>query len=72
MTISSAATRNAGRISGCDYASGEDGISPAGVTGRPFRTFGRSHDPAEKTHRPEAREQYVVLVFHAGVGSAKT
>jgi hypothetical protein len=35
------------------------------VTGRPFRTFGRSHDPAEKAHRPEAREQNVVLVFHA-------
>jgi hypothetical protein len=27
--------RDAGRISGCEDASGEDGISPAGVTGRP-------------------------------------
>jgi hypothetical protein len=60
-----AAVRDAGRNWGCDDASGGDEISPAGVTGRSFRTFGRSHDPAEKAHRPEAREQNVVLVFHA-------
>jgi hypothetical protein len=54
-----------GRIPGCDDASGGDEISPAGVTGRPVRTFGRSHDPAEKAHRHEAREQNVILVFHA-------
>ena len=49
---------------GCNDASGRWSFT-CRCDRRVLRTFGRSHDPAEKAHQHEARDNNVVLAFHA-------